>query len=190
MRKGRGRRAVPTGGLGTAGGQACGLGSAPVPSAGLRATPAEAQTGGFIPEVPFSSSLTPTPLCDDKDTVRTRWPTELLSSGGFPGSVLPAGACGSPRGRSPAEALTAADPRRRVPAVCVGLLLRPACRAQGRRQDEGGPRAPLRSPGGRCRADGRCTATDRHEHTPGRGPWLQRAVGGGAGGAYLGRVRW
>lgn len=44
--------------------------SARPPSPPLACTPlpAEAQTGGFIPEVPFSSSLTPTPPCDDKDT--------------------------------------------------------------------------------------------------------------------------
>lgn len=53
MRKGRGRRAVPTGGLGAAGGRACGLGSAPVPSAGLRATSGRGPDRRFHPRGPF-----------------------------------------------------------------------------------------------------------------------------------------
>lgn len=53
MRKGRGRRAVPTGGLGTAGGRACGPGSAPVPSAGLRATSGRGPDRRFHPRGPF-----------------------------------------------------------------------------------------------------------------------------------------
>lgn len=58
MRKGRGRRAVPTGGLGAAGGRACGLGSAlpgsaPVPSAGLRPTSGRGPDRQFHPRGPF-----------------------------------------------------------------------------------------------------------------------------------------